>query len=177
MKAIIALGLTILMLFAAGCSNDDAHDSAGREALNFDVIGTDTPASVDAALLELAGLSVVVPDPVEPGNPVLNQGIYTESAQTIVNNARLDDPDREYFRRILSHLDDQMNLLRRCMANNDDPRLRRLAHGATQAIQHGLRALQADEPRLALRYFRTANRVLNMAIAICMDRHERPGRP
>lgn len=177
MKALIAVSLAIFMLFAAGCSNDDANESASRESLNFDVIGTETPESFDAALQELAELSVVVPDPVEPGNPVLNQGIYTDAAQTIVNNARLDDPNREYFRRILSHLDDQMNLLRRCMATNDDPRLRRLAHGATQAIHHGLRALQADQPRLALRYFRTANRIQNMALAICMDRDERPGRP
>lgn len=170
MKAIITLSLAALMLFAIGCSNDEPAEPAGRETLNFDVIGNDAPESCDAALQELTELSIIVPDPVSQDNPVLTSGIDSEAAHRIVNNARLDDPSREDFRRILAHLENQMNALRRCMARNDDPRLPRLAHGAYQAIQHGLRALNAGEPRLALRYFHAANRALNLANAICQRR-------
>jgi hypothetical protein len=170
MKTFTAMSLAVLMLLAISCSSDKPTAPQDSSALNYDVIGGDAPASMDAALQELSDLSIIVPDPVRADDPVLNQEVNTQTALDIINNAALDDPARVHFRRILAHLHDQMRALRRCMANNDDPRLRRLAHGALQAIQHGLRALESGQPRIALRYFHTANRALNLAHAICRGR-------
>jgi hypothetical protein len=170
MKIFAVIGLAVVMLLAMSCSTDKPTAPANDSTLNFDVIGSDAPANVDAALQEFSDLSILVPDPVRADDPVLNQELDSETAPNIINAATLDDSARVYFRRIVAHLHDQMNALRRCMANNDDPRLRRLAHGAFQAIQHGLRALQNGEPRMALRYFHTANRALNLANALCRGR-------
>jgi hypothetical protein len=170
MKIFAVISLAVVMLLAFSCSSDRLTTPANDTTLNFDVIGSDAPASVDAAMQEFSDLSVLVPDPVPADDPVLNQEMDSETALNIINTATLDDSARVHFRRILAHLHDQLQALRRCMANNDDPRLRRLAHGAFQAVQHGLRALQNGEPRMALRYFHTANRALNLANALCRGR-------
>src|SRR4030067_363964 len=135
MKTFTTISLAVLMLLALSCSSEKPTSPLDDSTLNFDIIGNDTPANVDAALQELSDLSVFVPDPVRPDDPVLNWEMNTETAQDIINNAPLDDPAGVSFRRVLAHLRDQMQVLRRCMASNDDPRLRRLAHGASQAIQ------------------------------------------
>lgn len=170
MKTLAALSLAVVMVLAMGCSRENATEPTNDSTLNFNVIGDDSPADMDAAMQELGDLSVFVPDPVQPDDPMINQEMNEEAAQAIIADATLDDPARVNFRRILAHLHDQMQDLRRCMARNDDPRVRRLAHGAHQAIQHGLRALENGEPRLALHCFRTANRVLNLANRLCRGR-------
>ena len=170
MKTFTVTSLTVLMLLAISCSSDKPTAPQDNSVLNYDIIGGDTPTSIDAALQEFSDLSIVVPDPVLADDPILTQEMNLEAALRTVNNATLDDPARVNFRRIFGHLHDQMQALRRCMATNDDPRLRRLAHGASQAIQHGLRALENGKPRMALRYFHTANRALNLAHAVCRGR-------
>lgn len=170
MKTFTVLSLALLMAFAVGCSNDNTTAPASDNALNFDVIGDDAPVSAEAAMQEFTDLSIAVPDPVEPSDPTINRDPNEEAVEEIIAGASLDDPERVNFRRILAHLHQRMQMLRRCMADNDDPRLLRLAHGAHQAIQHGLRALENGEPRMALRYFHTANRALNLAHSICRGR-------
>ena len=170
MRIFAVLSLGLLMAFAVGCSNDNTTAPAPDSALNFDVIGDDAPESTEAAMQEFTDLSIAVPDPVASDDPTINRDLNEAAAEDIIAGASLDDPERVNFRRILAHLHQRMQMLRRCMADNDDPRLRRLAHGAHQAIQHGLRALENGEPRMALRYFHTANRALNLAHRICRGR-------
>ncbi len=167
MKIATVLTLALLMVFAIGCSSDKTAAPTNSTAPDFDIIGNDAPATVQAALDELNDLSISVPDPVQPGDPALAEGVNIEAATTVITNATLDDSARVRFRAIVAHLHDQMQTLRACMANHPDPRLRRLAYGAAHAIQFGLRALQNGEPREALRAFHVANRVLNRANALC----------
>ncbi len=166
MKIITVMNLAVVMVLAVSCSSDKPTAPNSDTTLYFDIIGTDAPANMDAAMQELGDLSILVPDPVDPTDAVLRQDVNGEVLTAIT----LDDSVRVNFRRILAHLHDQMNALRRCMANNDDPRLLRLAHGAHQAIRRGILALENEEPRLALRYFHTANRMLNLANTLCRGR-------
>ncbi|MBU0509812.1 hypothetical protein KKH27_13390 [bacterium] len=170
MRVLATISLTLLMLLAISCSRENATEPANDSSLDFNVIGSDMPSDMEAAVQELTDLSILVPDPVSPNDPMLNQAMNEEAVQGIINCATLDDPARVNFRRILAHLERQMQALRRCMVNNDDPRLPRLARGAHEAIQRGLRALENDEPRMALRYFHTANRMLNLGHSICRGR-------
>lgn len=170
MKVFATLSLAFLLALTVGCSNDNTTAPAPDNTLNFDVIGDDAPATTEAAMQEFHDLSIAVPNPVEPGDPTINRDLNEAAMEEIIANSTLDDPERMNFRRILAHLHQRMQMLRRCMADNDDPRLLRLAHGAHQAIQHGLRALENGEPRMALRYFHTANRALNLAHSICRGR-------
>ncbi|MBI5058252.1 hypothetical protein HZB60_00565 [candidate division KSB1 bacterium] len=166
MRTFLVISLAALVFVGWGCSNQQ-EDNPSTGGLSYDVIGEDSPESVDAALQELASLSILVPDPVSADDPILTQTPTSESASSIVDRARLDDEGRVNFRRIVAHLQAQQRALRECMARNDNPRLLRLAHGAQQAYNHGLRALEAGEPRMALRYFEAANRILNLALRLC----------
>ena len=169
MKTIGYIGLALITLAVVGCSSDKVAEPADAEVLDFNVIGDDAPADVESALGELNRLGVTVPDPVLDSDPAVTEVLDLRRAAEIISNANLDDEGRRNFRRIITHLNDQMQLLRRCMHENPDPALRRLAYGASHAIHHGLRLIQAGEPRLALRYFRQANRVLNLAHRICLE--------
>ncbi|MCB1060752.1 MAG: hypothetical protein KDB65_11000 [Calditrichaeota bacterium] len=170
MKTTLVALFAILFVLATGCSSDKAVNTNDEAALNFDVIGTDAPTSAEAALQELADNSIVVPNPVADDDELLNSDFSPEAVNDAFDGVTLDEDGRAQFRRILVHLNDQMHALRRCMANNDDPRLRRLGNGAAQAIRHGLRALHSGQPRLALEQFHLANRALNAAREICSER-------
>lgn len=166
MRFFIITILAASLLIAVGCSNDKSVNT-NDSALNFDVIGSDTPDSPAAALDELSAMSITVPNPVDASDETLAAEFNAEYVRDHINNPAYDEDTRMHFRRILGHLHEQLHALRRCMASNDDPQLRRLGNGAVQAIRHGLRALHAGEPRLALEYFHTANRALNAAGEIC----------
>ncbi len=169
MKFLITASLAAFLLLSIGCSTDKSV-STNEESLNFDVIGTDAPVNPSAALQELSDMSIVVPNPVQTNDEMLAHEFNAEFTREFINQPMFDENTRLHFRRILGHLNEQLHALRRCMATNDDPQLRRLGHGAVQAVRHGLRALRAGEPRRALEYFHTANRALNAAGEICRGR-------
>jgi len=169
-KVFAVISLAALMLLSIGCSSEKTTAPLNSESLNYDVTGTDAPENVAVAMQELSDLSITVPDPVPADDPALTQEVNTEAAATVITNATLDDSARVNFRRIIAHLHDQMQMLRRCMSANSDPRLRRLAYGAAHAMEQGLQLLQNGRPRAALNMFHEANRMLNLAITICHGR-------
>jgi hypothetical protein len=170
MKIFTVISLAALMILSVGCTSEKIAAPSSSESLDYDVIGSEAPASIEIAMAELNNLAISVPNPIPANDPSLSQELDAEVALVIVNSATLDDSGRVNFRRIIAHLYDQMHMLRRCMAENHDPRLQRLAYGAAHAIQQGLRALQNGEPRVALRLFHEANRILNLANTLCHGR-------
>lgn len=170
MKTVNTALLAALLVFAIGCSSDKSVNTTDDSALNYNVIGTDAPASVDAAFQELAEHAIAIPNPVANDDVTLNSDFSPSVVREAIENSPLDEEGRVHFRRILAHLHERMLALRACMETNDDPQLRRLGHGAAQAIRHGLRALHEGHPRAALEYFHLANRALNVAGEICHGR-------
>ncbi len=166
MRILLALTIATALIFSFGCS-DSNPSATNNESLNFDILGDDVPESVEAGIAELAEFEITVLDPVTEQDMAALGTLDEESDLRDADNATLEEGDRPNFRRIIRHLHHRLGGLRECLAENDDPQLRRVVHGAMQATHRGMHALRNGHPRYALRAFHRANRLLNLAYRIC----------
>ena len=166
MKAFLTILAASLLLFGCNSNEPSAPQSDG---LNFDILGDDAPDSFVAAMNELAELGISVSDPVTDQQMGEIESLNVTNDMTVVEASPLDEGDRPNFRRIIRHLHEQFRLLQRCLENTENRELRRVAYGARMAMRHGLRALEAGNPRPALQSFHQANRLLNMARRLCSE--------
>jgi hypothetical protein len=166
MKKFLLLLLGASLVLSLGCSNSDPA-SPQEETLNFEVIGSDTPDSYDAAMNELTEMNIIVPDPVTLEQIQEVNSLDVDLDLTVVDQGTFEEGDRPNFRRIIRHLHEHFQGVRECVANSEDPRLQRLAVGAHHAFRHGLRALENGDLRHALELFHRANRMLNLITRIC----------
>jgi hypothetical protein len=175
MKLLLTLTIAAVLMLGLGCS-DSKVSAPNEETLNFNIIGDDTPESVEAGIAELAELEIEVPDPVTDREMAELATVGEEADLRVVDRARLEENHRLHFRRILRHLHRQFQGLRECLAENQDPQLRRVVYGALLATQRGLHALRTGHPRIALHAFHLANRLLNLAHRICYGEDDGRGR-